>query len=156
MHARVLRSALLASSASLVLASTALASKPDREFSPLPDDIFLAASPDVCAFDVNLHVDTNNEYTKIWTDSAGNVLMFAINGNLQFTATNLSSGASLQINASGPGRIVFDDQGNPVVYVGEGHFLAWGGGGMFLYTGLLDFNSGSFQGHVSDVCAALA
>ena len=154
MRASLPRSTLLAGAVALLLASTALAARPDREFAPAPENIFLPGGTGVCAFDVNIHVDVNQEYTKIWTDPAGNLLMFAINGNLQVTATNVSSGASVPINASGPALVVFDAQGNPVVNVSQGHYLNFSP--LTLYTGLLDFNTGSFHGHTTDLCAALS
>jgi hypothetical protein len=154
MRASLLRSALLAAAITLLVTAPVLAAKPDREFAPAPTDIFLPAGI-ACTFDVNIHVDINQEYTKIWTDPAGNLLMFAVNGNLQVTATNLSTGTSLAINASGPALVRFDAQGNPVLNVAEGHYLGYGGG-MTLFTGLLDFNTGAFNGHTTDLCAALS
>ena len=89
---------------------------------------------------MNIHVDANKEYLKLWFDSTGNVHMFAVNGNLQVTATNLSTGASVSINASGPARGVLDAQGNPLVNVSTGHYLNFFP--LSLTTGILDFNTG--------------
>jgi hypothetical protein len=154
MRASLLRASLLATAMILLVAAPVLGARPDREFAPAPTDIFLPAGTGVCAFDVNLHVDVNMEYTKIWTDPAGNLLMFALNGNLQVTITNLSTGTSLPINASGPARAVFDADGNLVVNLSQGHYINFSP--FTLYTGLLNFNTGAFYGHSTDLCAALS
>jgi hypothetical protein len=154
MRAPLLRAPLLAAALLLLVTAPVLGARPDREFLPYPTDIFLPVGIGACAFDVNLHVDINREYVKIWTDPAGNLLMFAINGNLQLTATNLGTGSSVSINASGPIRAVVDAQGNPIVNVAEGHVLSFTP--FTLTTGLLDLNTGALNGRSTDLCAALS
>jgi hypothetical protein len=150
----ILRSALIATLVALLLTSATLAARPDREFTPAPEDSFWPAGSGVCDFDVNLHVDANNEYTKIWTDSDGNLVMFAINGVFKITATNLENGASVAINASGPGLTVFDAEGNAVLDQAEGLYLSLGG--LTLHRGLADFSTGEYIGSAVSYCAAIS
>ena len=154
MRASLLRALLAGAVLAVLIAGPVLGARPDRQFLPAPTDIFFPAGIGVCAFDVNLHVDINQEYVKTWTDPAGNPLMFAVNGNLQVTVTNLSTGSSMSINASGPGRGTFDAQGNLAVNVAEGHYLNFTP--LTLMTGLLDFNTGAFKGRSTGVCAQLS
>jgi hypothetical protein len=154
MRASLLRAPLLGAALVVLIAAPVLAARPDRQFLQAPTDIFLPAGIGACAFDVNLHVDVNQEYVTIWTDPAGSLLMFVVNGNLQLTATNLSTGASVSINASGPGRATFDAQGNPTVNVAEGHYLNFTP--LTLMIGLLDFNTGALKGRSTDLCAQLS
>jgi hypothetical protein len=70
------------------------------------------------------------------------------------TATNLTSGASIRINASGASREVLDAQGNPLVNVATGRTIR-----LFplsIYAGRFDYNTGAFHGHITDLCAALS
>jgi hypothetical protein len=138
----------------VLIAAPVLGARPDRQFSPAPTDIFLPVGIGACSFDVNIHVDINREYTKVWTDPAGNLLVFAVNGNLQLTATNVSTGASVSINASGPVRALVDTQGIPTLNVAEGHFL--NSTPLTLTTGLLDLGTGALNGRSTDVCAQLS
>jgi hypothetical protein len=150
----ILRSALMAAVGAALITSIALAAGPDREFAPAPEDTFWPAGSGVCDFDVNLHVDVNDEYIKLWTDASGNLVMFAINGTFKVTATNLDTGASVDINASGPGLAIFDADGNAVVNLAQGHYLSLGG--LTLHRGLVDFNSGESRGSSVSYCAAIS
>jgi hypothetical protein len=153
MRASLLRAPLLGAALVVLIAAPVLGAGPARVFWPAPTDIFLPGGIGVCAFDVNLHVDINQEYAKIWTDPAGNIFMFVLNGNLRVTASNPANGTSIAINASGPSRILLDAQSNPVLNVSMGHFLNFFP--LTLDTGLLDFNTGAFSGHSTDLCAQL-
>ena len=154
MRASLLRAPLLGAALVVLIAAPVLGAGPARQFWPAPTDIFLPGGIGVCAFDVNLHIDVNKEYAKLWTDPAGNLVLFALNGNLQVTATNPATGVSISINASGPARIVLDAQGNPVLNVSMGHFFNFTP--LTLNTGLMDFNTGAFSGHSTDLCAQLS
>jgi hypothetical protein len=154
MRASLLRASVLGAAIAVLIAAPVLGAGPARVFLPAPTDIFLPADIAGCTFDLNIHVDVNREYAKLWTDPAGNLLMFGVNGNLEVTATNLATGTSVPVNASGPGRGVLDAQGNPIVNEAMGHYLGFSP--LVLDTGLLDFNTGAFRGHRTDLCAQLS
>jgi hypothetical protein len=131
--------------------------------SPTPDFIV----PDSCAFPVLVHILVNNEVTKVFSDGSS-----LTTGSLKVQVTNLTSGKSEDINASGPGSITPNLDGTATLK-GEGltlffpspGFLGPGSPGEFvLLSGpfIINFGVNGFPtsvqtGHVlQDVCAALS
>ena len=158
MFARLVRSVLIASTATLLVASTVLAAKPTREFPPAPEDFVIAGGEGVCAFDVNVHVDVNREYVTDWTTVDGQLVMELVTGALKVTLTNLDTDASLALNIPGPAHLRLDADGNPIMNSALGPWLVWGLGdeGLFLYRGNLDFETGASSGNRIDLCALLS
>ena len=105
MSRAAVRSVLIATIGTLLLASSTLAARPSRAPLDLPSDNLLQG---VCAFDVNVHNDFNGEFETTWTDAAGNLRAYAVNGALRVTVTNLETGESIRANISGPLRLVYD------------------------------------------------
>jgi hypothetical protein len=161
MRASVLRSMLLASATTLLLASNAFAARPERSFIPVPSDVVLPADSGYCSFDVLLQWPIAREYTTTWTYPDGSVRI-EITGYVEQRTTNLATGKSLFWNASGPGQLAFDADGNFTTFVAQGHLFAYGplfglqAGGIYDYQGRVDILAGTQRGHRIDVCAALS
>jgi len=158
MFVRLLRSVLIAGTATLLLAATVSAAKPTREFLPAPEDFVIPGGEDVCAFDVNIHVDMNNEYVTDWVTVDGQLVMEIITGALKLTVTNLETDASIALNIPGPFHLRLDADGNSIQNVAVGPWLIWGQGdqGLFFTRGNLDFDTGDFNGHRIELCALLS
>ena len=157
MFARFMRSVLLAGMATLLLASSASAAKPTREFLPAVD-LLIPGGEGVCAFDVNIHIDANKEYVTDWVTADGQLVMELVTGALKVTITNLETDASIALNIPGPFHLRLDADGNPIRNVALGPWLIWGQGeeGLFFYRGNLDFDTGDFNGIRIEVCSLLS
>lgn len=143
--------------AGLMLAPLAVADKPGNDPLPAPD-----ATGAYCEdFDVLLHATNNKE--RILTFSDGRALVV---GKLKMELTNLETGKTIAVNASGP--VFFAADGSTVTLKGatllagqEGFFgpgseprLTLGGGSV-----VVDLASGAIlseRGHSIDLCARLA
>src|SRR5262245_427240 len=97
---------VVASLLAIAVAAPVAAAKPDRAFAPA-DDVLV----DLCEFDVLQHRLVNNEYFTTFFDRDGNVTRSQVNGHLVVELTNLESGKSIVLNASGHGRFVEDADG---------------------------------------------
>jgi hypothetical protein len=155
MRVPIVRTTLLAALGTLLLASSVLAARPEREPLDAPLDFFLAADSGNCVFDANIHLDVNKEYLTIWDNPDGSRVI-EITGAFKVTVTNLTSGASLPVNASGPGRLEFDADGNPTRFLSTGLILGFYQPSLILYAGWLDGLTGAFHGTSTDLCAALS
>jgi hypothetical protein len=114
----------------------------------------------------------DNEKTTVTTLANGNTVVF-ISGVLLATVTNLSTGQSIKVNASGTGLETLYPDGSGTV-TGHGHQLFYlippadtsefGIPPVGLYDGNVtltfdssgNFTSFSYRGHVTDLCAALS
>ena len=76
-----------------VLTSTASAVKPTREHGDFVDRVFTG----VCSFDVARHVLVNRSVITTYSDGT-----VRITGTFKQTLTNLTTGKSIDVNASGP------------------------------------------------------
>jgi hypothetical protein len=147
----VLAAALL----TLLAASSATAAQPIR--SPLFGEDF--SSDELCSFPVLIEVTANKEYVTEFAD--GRIL---ITGKFFVRITNLDTGQSLDLNASGPATFSAES----AFLRGRSLFLLFPGDpegpGLLLTSGplqLMAAEDGSlagftFKGHSLDVCAALA
>jgi hypothetical protein len=149
--------------AASVLAPAASADKPLRE--PLPagdDEVFPAGT--VCPFTLGTHVLTNRE--KALTFSDGSQL---ITGTFKLRLTNLDTGQSIDINASGPARLAFEGDILRVTQTGLSILFATaaepGGPGALYIRGHVrydvDLTTGEplfldVRGRVTDLCDVLA
>lgn len=110
MH-RFLRStiaSLLAFALLLLALAPVAAGKPDRAFAPSPTDVTLSG---YCGFDVRVQVVANNEYTTTFYDRDGNVTRTHIAGRFVVLLTNVATGKTMQLQASGPGSFIADATG---------------------------------------------
>ena len=140
-----------------------------------PHRVFLPAGPvdlpvGFCRFPTHYEVVANKEYGKITTLSDG-TLIIRETGALKLRATNVRSGKSVLLNASGPGTITIYPDGSLTID-GTGHWLLFNLAADAASFGLpaVILTSGhvhqaldpaatpialSVTGHVTDVCAAL-
>jgi hypothetical protein len=143
------------------------AEKPVRE--PLPSESFVTS--DACEFDVYFEVFTSRSFITTFFDTDGNPTRMLITGALKGQLTNLSNNKSMDVNVSGPGRVILNEDGTQTWYSGGTWFL-----GLypedapdfqpraFLYSGkmVLEIGGGNITsitlagGHLVDVCAALS
>jgi hypothetical protein len=139
----------------LTVVSVAAADPPTRTF--LPAGPF--SGPFCPDFDVLVEPIINQEYGLFFSD--GGII---ISGRLVLQLTNLSTGTSIVINASGPLRV--SDDGSTATLLGETALFDAGG---FIFPGSppdIQLVSGmvvvdstgvvSETGHVRDLCAELA
>jgi hypothetical protein len=156
---RTISCVVLGLAAAALLVPTAAADQPIKE--PLP---FSDLTGQFCEdFQVLVHATDNKEVIHIF--SSGVAL---ITGVLKVEVTNLTTGETLALNISGPGKISPDGS----TISGSGRWLLFGeagqlgpgsGPGMILVAGRLTLALGPagiesmvLQGHIEDVCAALA
>jgi hypothetical protein len=157
----LLRSTLLGSMVSLLLATGASASSPIRVLLPIPDPFVLPADTGFCSFDVLFAIPVNREYGIIWTYADGSQ-RFLFQGSVTVEVTNLETNKSIDFNAGGPGTMWFDADGNITSWVAEGHNFYFGAleplqsSGIYEYVGLINVMDGTWLGQRYDVCAALS
>ena len=97
---------------------TAAADQPIRE--PLSPSAFTISG--ACSFDVGLEDLVNREIVTTFFDKDGNATMQIVTGTLKSRLTNLSTGESLDVNISGPGRTVINPDGSATL-TGTGRWL---------------------------------
>jgi hypothetical protein len=102
----------------LPLAPTAIAAKPVKEPLPAPEPSVFPAG-EICPFPLLVETVTNRE--KSITFSDGSQL---ITGAFKDRLTNLATGESILVNASGPARLTFDGDILHVVSRGASLLLA--------------------------------
>jgi hypothetical protein len=113
----------------------------------------------VCPFDVDIHVDINQEFSKEHRNG-----VTIITGRLVVTITNTETGESVSYNISGPVHITSQDGLETQVFLGRS-LLFTPDIGMLVTSGRAvttfnpetgEFTLVSHQGHAEDVCATLA
>jgi hypothetical protein len=107
---RLVRRCLAGTLALLLVGASAvpaLAVPPDREFA-FSGDFGLTG---YCDFDISVEVLANREYSTTFFDQDGNVTRTQITGLYVLRLTNDDTGGWIVLNASGPGKFVFDDTG---------------------------------------------
>jgi hypothetical protein len=152
MRASIVRSTLIAAVGTLLVASSVLAARPGREALEGFDDFVLEAGSGNCAFDVNVHLDVNREIATFWDTPDSSTVI--VTGAFKLTLTNLSTGASLPVNASSSGHLEFDADGNLTKFTVTG--LTIGFNPLILYAGQVDAITGGVYGTSTDLCAALS
>jgi hypothetical protein len=104
--------------ATLLLATRpVLAQKPTILLLPFTGGV--APTQDVCGFDIGVTPQEgkpNGERLILFGDTA------IIAGPLSNTLTNLSTGKSIDVNVSGPGRLIFSETTTTVIAAGPGVF----------------------------------
>jgi hypothetical protein len=126
-------------------AATAWANNdPHREFLPAaPFDI----AANVCGFTVHVEIPVDRQYGKFSTAEDGSTIL-KITGSLVWQLTNTSNGKTIEVNASGPGTIVFpigttlaviDGKGLNIIYITNG--ADFGVPNLFYSSGLLRFTT---------------
>jgi hypothetical protein len=133
---------------------------------PLPDALVGEfCGPELGEVTIAIDPDTYRAYVQQFTFADGTI-KFQFNGWQGYTVEG--NGTSIDINASGPGNLIFYPDGS-VSATGQGHLLFTGPvgtsqQGIWLYTGktTLDIVSNPYalvsgsDGHVTDLCAVLA
>lgn len=94
-----------------------------------PHRIFLPATPfdlpaSFCGFPVHIAYPVDKEYATVSTEPDGSTV-YVITGSLFATVTNLDTGKSVTVNASGPGTDTFSPDGTTVTVAGTGLFLLY-------------------------------
>jgi hypothetical protein len=119
---RISIAAALAIATIAVASPAASASQPTREVIPAPDDRLIT---DQCAFPVLGHID-GVEIDTTFTDQAGNpVKLHGVFPHNTLTLTNLDTGTSITLVASGLFQAKLKRDGSGVVQVtGHGPFLS--------------------------------
>jgi len=142
------------------------ANPPDRGFFPNFDGTL--SSDSACGTgDVQIHIDTNNEYANTFYDQDGNVVRTRITGALKETFTNLETGKSVSLNVSGPLTLNFVESGLDFTSSGNAVWFAFSNlPNQILYTsggihGTVDFASNTLTfltgpGRVEDICPRLS
>jgi hypothetical protein len=132
-------------------AGQANAGGPTRMFLPAPPFIIVDNS---CSFDVRIDFVRNAEYIIVFTDPSGEPTRGIITGALVQRFTNVESGKSIVVNASGPAFI-----GNDSLVLG-GRSTIFIPGRLFLSAGRVQFdatgNLTGVTGKTTDLCAALS
>jgi len=132
-----------------------------------PVDPFGFAAGEVCDFDLEIAFAVDTGHTITFPESNGSQLVIGA-GHLVITVTNLETNASVTLNISGPGKLLF--QGDKLSISGGGPWLIFtfpgdaGGAGMWYTKGYvtleIDLNSGavpslSLPHNSIDVCELL-
>jgi len=110
----------------LLIALTSLAIAPPALANNDPHRVFLPAGPvdlpvGFCSFPTHLDVVANKEYGKITTSPDGTTIIEET-GTLKLRATNVTTGKTVSLVASGPGTITLYPDGS-VTVDGTGHWL---------------------------------
>jgi hypothetical protein len=95
----------------LVIASSATADKPIKEPATAQPLTFQGATA-VCAFPVQATYSAFNNFSITHLDKSGGVRWIGGAGRIVELLTNLTNGKSVAINASGPGKLTFNDDGS--------------------------------------------
>lgn len=151
----------------LAVASGAVADPPQNVPQPPLGDFTLSG---VCPFDIGVHTTAQNNHLHIYANG-----VVAGEGQLKVEVTNLTSGTTMEVNISGPGRFIPNAngttsvrvQGRNLVFFFPDQLSAGAPGALLLTNGLATETvdtatgvpvQGSFTttGSVTDLCAALA
>jgi hypothetical protein len=100
-------------------------SDPHRVFEPAGTVNLPALPTGYCSFPVQLNFPVDREYGTVSTLPDGSTVI-TTTGSLMVTATNEVTGATLQVNAGGPGTVTIPPSGSPVVYDFHGRSLLLG------------------------------
>lgn len=153
MNSLIRRALSVAALGAVLLTSSAQAATPDRQYLDV-EGVYLPGGTVACEFDVLLDFGVSRVYGTTFTDQAGNVTMFAVNGNVEASAINLETGEVVKLIGSGPFRIFFDAAGNVTMIMATGHTIHWDPG-LWVDTGRYDFSTG-LSGTQTDICAELS
>jgi hypothetical protein len=142
------RNALLAISFAGVFATVAPAAAsaaPPTNIPSTPQTYFFPAGM-VCSFNLQAAEGPNQEVTRIY--SSGRV---SVTGQYKVTLTNMDTGASMLVNASGPFHISADgvlrETGRQLFLLFPGDFS---GPGLFMFTGTV-YPTRDDEGHVATI-----
>lgn len=112
---RKLFAALLTTGAFLLMSSNAMADTVMRFPTPKPADKIFPAG-EICPFAIEALAVVNNEYTvAFFKAGASQPYKLITTGAFIATFTNLESGKSITVNASGPGKVTFNPDGTVTV-----------------------------------------
>ena len=142
---------------SIAVAPPVAATKPDRQFAPSAGVLISG----FCDFDVQLDIVVNKEYATTFYDRDGNVVRVHIAGRFVNRLTNTTTGEAVEINVSGPGLFLSDEEGLTVQ--ARGRWLLFFAGEFVVVSGhtVLRVDAAgesivSRRGSQIDVCSLLA
>ena len=104
-------------------ASPVLAQRPTIEYFDLPSGFSFTLSG-VCSFDVLEELLVNKEKLATFSDQNGDVKFQVLSGVNKWRFTNVDTGKSIVLNASGPGRF-FVQPGSDIVRAETGGVSFW-------------------------------
>ncbi|HEX4526008.1 MAG TPA: hypothetical protein VH108_04635 [Gaiellaceae bacterium] len=143
-----------AAAVSLVAASAATADPPTRTFVPFPGALTGEFCPGV---QVQITALLNNEYAIAFTN--GSVIT---TGQLVAQVKNLSTGKSVVVNASGPGKLdadgTFTLRGETLVFLTPGTIAPGSPATTYILSGVLSFapdGTVTQTGHITDICSQI-
>jgi len=111
---KLCRTGVIVVAVALATASGASADKPIKE--PVSASPVVFAGPTaVCAFPVEMTASTFRNFSITHLDKGGGIRWIGGAGTIVSTVTNMTTGKSVDINASGPGKITFNDEGSLTV-----------------------------------------
>jgi hypothetical protein len=136
--------------------------KPIRE--PVFAEDFEIPAGLACSFAVGFEFLVNKEFAKTFPPQPNGDVVVLINGRLVERLTNVSTGKSITLNVSGPGRFTFHADGSATLEAWGRSSNFFGPGQAFLFSGRLVIEITpdgigtpvSLNGHEEDLCAALS
>jgi hypothetical protein len=160
-------SILAALAAIAVLAAPVAAARPERVF--LEAETFELPAGTSCEFTLRVEFLANKEFGLFFPVASDGSQQVIVTGHLVQRITNVETGASIDVNVSGPGKTISQEDGSAVVH-GKGRSTLFlfptdvDGPAAWLASGPLDFaidaegniTAVSAPHHVEDVCALLA
>jgi hypothetical protein len=164
MRGSILRSTLFGAVLTTLVAAPVLGGgQPTRAFAPIPSPIDLPAGV-FCTFDVRVDILTNQEYAITFPADANGDVRQIITGRLIVSLTNVDSGASVVLNISGPGHLVYHSDGSLTDGFGGRSLPIQPGAALVLTSGrvIQEFAAdgrsilGPVNGHSVDECVALS
>jgi hypothetical protein len=98
---------------------------PGAAVTPTREDISFGTFTveEICSFPVKIEALTDGETLTKFFDPEGNVVMELTTGPLRVRVTNLDTGESIELNVSGPGRLVIDE--GQATFTQEGPWLTF-------------------------------
>jgi hypothetical protein len=117
-----------------------------------------------CSFAVGVELLVNKEFAKTFPPEPNGDVVVLSNGRLVERLTNVSTGKSIIVNVSGPGRLTIHPDGSATLVAWGRSSNFFGPGEAFLFSGRLVIEIApdgigtpvSLSGHEEDICAALS
>jgi hypothetical protein len=138
--------------------------RPTRE--PFFNGPFEVPAGLICSFAVAGEFVVNKEFATIFPPEPNGDVVVLVTGRLVQRLTNVSTGKSITVNISGPGRFTFRADGSLTIesFGRSSNFRNVEDGGLFLFSGRLVLEIApdgaatfvSMSGHEEDLCAALS
>jgi hypothetical protein len=117
-----------------------------------------------CSFAVGFEFVVNKEFAKTFPPEPNGDVVVLITGRLVQRLTNATTGKSITLNVSGPGRLTIHPDGSATLVAWGRSSNFFGPGDAFLFSGRLVIEIApngvgtpvDLSGHEEDICAALS